>query len=166
MITGVERLIEKRNLNKLLLLVSLVIFSSCKAQKYTFNEVKMFESTHTIKKDTINKILTDIKSNNKIFDSSSNTIVFYIEKKKKDSYKMSITKTDFELFKENKSDYYFSNLKGYFMYNDILVLLYGNVTPELFERTDKKLIKNIMNCECKDEIPIIYEPTFIDYVIK
>ena len=100
------------------------------------------------------------------FNKSSNVVVLYLEREQKSSYKLSITKTDFELFRENKSDYYFSKIKGYLQYDNLLVLLYGDIDEALFKKKNVKLVKGIMFLKKEISPPIIYEPSFLEYKIQ
>lgn len=160
-------LIGRRNHNYALLLFLCFLNFNCKSQEYDIEKAKSLNPTHIVKSDALSQLLNNIETNKKLFDESSNVIILYLEKKKK-KLKISATKTDFELFKENKSEYYFSNIKGYLMHFDYLVLLYGDVDNSLlFDRTKNKLEKNIMSYKKdKDDIPIIYEPTFLEYRIE
>lgn len=161
-------LIERKSRSCLFIVLFFSLFPSCNGQEYIFKDVKSLKATHKISHNIINQILIEMKDNERVFDTSSNTLVLYFHKKKKTIYKVSTTKTDFELFKENKSDYYFSKIRGYLMYEDLLVLLYGYVYDIFLERVDEVELKNIMYQKNKDEAypPIIYEPTFIEYNIE
>lgn len=119
--------------------------------------------THSIKNKAFIHFLTNFE-NKRMFNEGSNTYLVYVEKNKLIDYKISIAKTDFFIFKSNVNNFeYFKYLKGYLIYKNNLILLYGNIDDVFFKKNNNQ-IKNIMFMEKNENTDsIIYEPIFVDY---
>ncbi|WP_299223873.1 hypothetical protein [uncultured Psychroserpens sp.] len=121
------------------------------------------ESTHSIKSTVIEDIINDVQSKG-LFDNTANTFVMYFEKTDKSEIQVSVCKTEFDIFRKEKSKRYFKNLKGYIIEKDKLILLYGLIDDNLLTIKNIKS-NNIMNHK-KDDDLIIYEPNFNEYIIN
>lgn len=156
------------NNNKIIFSLALLIIMSCNSkQEYSIETINKLSPTYVITSESILNELKKIDYNVN-FDDSADIFILYVEKNTNKNYTISITKTELFFFRKFKSDYYFKTLKGYANYNDQKVLLYGDLENHLFEKTSGNLKDIIYYQKSADKLeePIIYEPTFIDFIVK
>ncbi|WP_120752532.1 hypothetical protein [Aquimarina sp. BL5] len=141
---------------------------SCSKKVYTIEQVKNLDSTHFIENNLVIDIIKDFDTKSKIYDDDANLYVLYVDEINASEYKISISKTDFDLFRVEKSKHYFRKVKGYTKYKETLVVLYGDIHPSLFKenQNETKQIMNYSKLEKDKNKFIIYEPNFVDYRIK
>lgn len=164
-----KEVLTRAKRNNVFIILVIIIFSSCVNKKnISIDTVNKLEPTYIINNSLVLDALNRIEIKKETFDTTDDIIVLYVKKNQDKSYELSLTKTEFSLFRVYKSDYYFKTLKGYANYKDKKVLLYGDIENSLFVRTNEKL-QNIMYYDVsKNEstIPMIYEPSFFDFIIQ
>lgn len=161
-----EQLVVKRRNSKVLIILSIILFSCNSQKEYTIEQVKNLEPTHQVIDNIIVKSIDELRKNDELYSDKDDTVILYFERKD-DIYNLSLTKTKFELFKKFKSDA-FKNLKGYIFHNDKIVLLYGDLPDKYLERQKNKLLdvtKTTFKVD-KETPPIIYEPAYIEIQLK
>lgn len=112
--------------------VALYTFSGCKSDGYSYLQLRNTKPTHTIQsldlESKIKTVLTDKKNFEEL--ESSNTPVY---SKNKENYEICISRTDYDTFKNYRPDLY-NDLKGYSSFQNIPVLLFGNIDKTFFKK--------------------------------
>ena len=154
--------------NNTIVILFLLILCGCSNNIYTIQELNpdVLVGTHKVSNSKIFDILKDFDETVK-FDKNYDLTVIYLKKIDNHSYQLDIAKTKFNLFKKEKSSYYFKKLKGYLFLQNTLTVLYGDIDNKTFTRIKEAKIINIMNIDKKTkEDVLVYEPNFKQYNIN
>lgn len=138
------------------------IFMGCSAQTYNYDDFLKLESTHKIQsKELLNSLKELITDNNYFGSFESEVIVINMEKRSKD-YNICVTVTDYKIFKNYRPDL-FKKLKGYTKYEDIPVLLFGNVDDSFYKDLNKDFYDVVgdLPVYTKDNPPTVYDPKIV-----
>jgi len=126
--------------------------------------LRNLKDTHIVKNDLVLRVLDSIYNKKDIYDTKDGTIIFYAKEEQKYNYSISSCITNFDLFKKNMPVY--GELIGHLKYKDKVVLLFGDIDQNLFEKTSQ-IEKALMYFKKKSNIPPpIYDPVYLDFEIK
>lgn len=137
----------------------IIILNSCKPAAVSYKELQKMDSTHMVNNhnlvDSINEILKDSVN----FGKFEHQIIILIIEKKEKNYEVCISRTDYNVFKSHRPDAY-DILKGYSNYQNIPILLFGDIDSTFFKRKDNEFynILGELPVYNLENPPILYEP--------
>lgn len=156
-------------MNRLLALTIAGILYSCVNQKeYTFDEFKSLKPTHKVVDSIILKPIEDLFFEKKLLSTNKNECgeIYINYNKLNNTYKIQVSTTDFYIEKNNLFDTKHYRLEGYFTFQNIPFLLYGEI-DSFFDNTDNQKVKDIFYLKktFKGILPI-YEPSIYEYELQ
>ncbi|WP_163411239.1 hypothetical protein [Flavobacterium ajazii] len=152
--------------SKLLLLLFIFFFISCKSQELKYEDLKALNSTHIIKNDIVFELLAKLQLHEKLFSNKSDCIYLDFKKNKENDYTVSathLTYLDSKILKHDSN----KKLKGYINYSDKVIFLFGDIDEFLFMRNNIK-IENVLKTSYKvdkNHPPVALHINFITYHI-
>jgi len=161
-----EGLLKSEKIKTLCLIMFIVVFTQCSVQKieYNIDDVKSIKATHSVKNKSLFKVYDTIISNKQFYNKTDDVIILFIEKKDKGIYEIGSTLTEFMLFKKNMPRY--GKLKGHMFFNKLPVLLFGDITKELFQKL-KDPKKGLLYYKREKGLPpLIYEPVYFNFKLE
>lgn len=139
------------------------ILNGCTKRSFTPEQVKELEPTHSIVDNSMIKFFHDFEKKEN-FDLNSDTYIVYVKKVNDTKHEVSIAKTRFKIFRREKDNLpYFQKLKGYLLYQNSIVLLYGDIDNSIFKSNNNKVEDILFNDSTEKAGMMIYEPVFVDY---
>ncbi|WP_123875882.1 hypothetical protein [Flavobacterium araucananum] len=146
---------------KVLILLIIILAGSCQSydKDVSYNELLKLQSTHKITNSNLEKSLHEVLNDTINYSKYDFTILILISNKTHAKNEVCISKTDYNIFKGNRPDG-FNKLIGYFNYEGIPVLLFGDNNKAIIrlEKIDFYNILGKMPEYGPDNPPIIFEP--------
>lgn len=142
--------------------VALYTFSGCKSDGYSYIQLRNTKPTHTIQSLDLESKIKTVLTDKKNFEELESEVILLFIQKNKENYEICISRTDYDTFKNYRPDLY-NDLKGYSSFQNIPVLLFGNIDKTFFKKNDVAF-HNILGKLPEYNIenpPIIYEPRMI-----
>lgn len=146
----------------LIILVLSLSFVGCKSQTYTYDDLKELKPTHQIQNRELLTSLKELIVDQKYFGDFDTKIIVLNMDKRSEDYNICVTVTDYETFKDYRPDM-FIKLKGYCNYNDIPMLLFGDVDGSFYKNLDNDFYDVVgkLPVYTKDNPPTVYDPQII-----
>ncbi len=136
----------KASLYLISVLLLTIIFESCSYKNFTYNRVQKLAPTHTLKSEILNDPLSKISLEVNKENSLSNMIIIMIDSISNNEVHLYLKESNFrmeQLYYELQSNKNTRQVKGYFFYKDILVIIYGDVNYFFIEqRKPLNIMKN------------------------